>query len=301
MASPPFPLDVVLIAHNHERYIARALESIVRQECPFDFRVLVADDSSDDRTLEIIRQYAERHPAIAFTFLPKSVRLGVTRNYRRAFDACDAEYVAILEGDDYWCNTGKLALQVGFLRDHPECAMCGCNYYILDEADQTFRLRVHLIDGFTVHDTPAIIRDNMISNFSTSIYRREALSRIPRELFDLVAYDWAVNIFVGIHGLLGFLNEPLSVYRIHPEGVWNRMSPAEKIAEQLALIPHYDALSGGQFHEAFEARSRWLRDQDGRRDLAGRFLYWCPPFVEWLLRGLIPRAILRRGRNLPRK
>lgn len=290
-------LDVLLITHNHERYIARALESIVCQECPFDFRVVVADDSSEDLTLKIIHQYAERHPSIVFTFLPATARLGVTQNYRRAFDACNAEYLAVLEGDDYWCSTRKLALQVGFLRDHPECTMCGCNYYILDEADQTFRLRVHRIDGSSVHDVPMIIRDNVVSNFSTSVYRREILNRIPRELFDLVAYDWAVNICVGVHGLLGFLNEPLSVYRIHVNGAWNKMSPAEKVREQLALIPAYDALTSRQFHEAFEERAQKLRGQAGRGAVA-ELLDWCPPFAEWLLRGLIPPAILRRARTL---
>jgi glycosyltransferase involved in cell wall biosynthesis len=296
---PQLPLlDVLLITHNQERYIARAVESIMHQKVSFSIRVVVADDSSNDLTLKIIRQYADLHPEITFTVLPEMARLGVTKNYQRGFSACSAEYVAVLEGDDYWCSPYKLALQVQYLVDHPECAMCGCNYYILDEANRTFTLRVHQLEGASVYDTSMIIRDNVVSNFSTSIYRRKVLNRIPQELFDLVAYDWAVNICVGIHGFLGFLNEPLSVYRVHKNGAWNGMSAIEQLKEQLVIIPEYDHLTGMQFHAAFTERLKKLRESIDRPPLVGRLREWCPPIGIWLMRGLLPPAILRRARSL---
>jgi glycosyltransferase involved in cell wall biosynthesis len=297
MDSSPMPLDVVLVSHNQERFIERAVDSILCQKGAFQIRIIVADDDSTDSTMSILRRYAEQHPEIAFIFLPQTSRLGVTKNYLRAFQACNSEFVAVLEGDDYWRSPRKLALQVGFLREHPECVMCGCNYYILDEARHTFELRVHEIEGHSVHDVGMTIRENVVGNFSTSVYRREILNRLPKELFDLVAYDWAVNICVGIHGHLGLLHEPLSVYRVHDRGAWNRLSVVEKLEEQLALIPQYDRLTNLRFHDAFEDRSRRLRRNLSDNMALGLLEEWCPPFAAALLRRILPPAILRGVRN----
>ena len=292
------PLDIVLVTHNHELFIERAVDSILGQKGAFQLRVVVADDDSTDSTMSILRRYAEQCPEIAFAFLPQTSRLGITKNYRRAFQACSSELVAVLEGDDYWHSPDKLALQVGFLLEHPECVMCGCNYYILDETRRTFKLRVRETEGHSVHDVGKTIRENVVGNFSTSVYRREILNRLPKELFDLVAYDWAINICVGVHGHLGLLHEPLSVYRIHDNGAWNRMSVIEQLEQQLALIPQYDRLTNLQFHDAFEERSRQLR-RNLRENLALRRLNeWCPPFAAALLRRILPPAILRGARNL---
>src|SRR5687768_5738265 len=123
MSTPNRPeVSVLVVTYNHVKYIRQALDSVVMQKTDFDFEIVVADDYSQDSTLELLREYQARNPRI--TLLPTEKKLGITRNYRRGFDACRGEYVAILEGDDFWISASKLEVLSAFLRQTPECSFC---------------------------------------------------------------------------------------------------------------------------------------------------------------------------------
>ena len=56
-------VDVNLITYNHEKFIARAIDSVLNQKTNFDYRLILGDDCSTDNTQSIIRDYAQRYPA----------------------------------------------------------------------------------------------------------------------------------------------------------------------------------------------------------------------------------------------
>jgi glycosyltransferase involved in cell wall biosynthesis len=252
-------IDILLVCYDQERYIDKAIDGIFLQRYPGDMRVIVADDCSTDQTVpKIRRRAAERHD-VPFKFLHSDRRLGMTKNYQRAYPACEADYVAVLEGDDYWIDGDKLAKQVAFLEANPDCVMCGCNFHMIDEETGASRLRVPVTTGFEKYDARAMIKNNIVSNFSTSVYRRTVLTLLPEAMFEVRAADWITNILCGMHGSLGFLNEPLSVFRVHGNGLWSGLSPRQKIELQIGLTYEYDKLTKGRFHEDFEDLRTWLR------------------------------------------
>ena len=51
-------LSVIMTTYNHERYIAEAIESVLRQQTSFGVEIVVGEDCSTDRTLNIVRDYA---------------------------------------------------------------------------------------------------------------------------------------------------------------------------------------------------------------------------------------------------
>jgi len=257
--APSTRLTVLLITYDHAEYVRRSVESILRQRIDEAFDIVVADDGSTDDTVSILRCYAQQNPQIRFTFLDDSQNVGITRNYQRAFAACHSEYVAVMEGDDYWTSPHKLARQRDFLDAHWECDLCGVNYFVFDEYECRFTPRVRPASGHTVFEVRDLIADNVVSNFSTCMYRGTALAALPPAVFDLCSYDWIINICIGRSGLTGFLHQPMSVYRVHAGGAWSRLSPADKLKSQLALLPAYDALTGGAFHAEFRALSARLQ------------------------------------------
>ena len=117
-------VDVVLITYNQEQYITYALESILFQRIDegVDVRVLVADDASTDKTLDIIRSY-ELKSTFPFVYLDSCPNMGHVKNYERAFAACDGDYTLVIEGDDYWCTPNHLSLHIKFLEEHRDCSM----------------------------------------------------------------------------------------------------------------------------------------------------------------------------------
>ena len=76
--------DVILLCYNQEQFIEKALRSIYAQEVSKDVsvRILVADDCSQDSTLDIIKRIASESP-YPIEILPKEANLGISKNYRR--------------------------------------------------------------------------------------------------------------------------------------------------------------------------------------------------------------------------
>ena len=56
-------LSICVITYNHEKYISKALDSILMQKTNYSFEVLIADDCSTDNTPNILKEYEERYPA----------------------------------------------------------------------------------------------------------------------------------------------------------------------------------------------------------------------------------------------
>jgi len=318
--APSTRLTVLLITYDHAEYVRRSVESILRQRIDEAFDIVVADDGSTDDTVSILRGYAQQNPQIRFTFLDDSNNVGITRNYQRAFAACRSEYVAVMEGDDYWTSPYKLARQRDFLEVHWECDMCGVNYFVFDDDECRFTPRVRPASGYTVFDVRDLIADNVVSNFSTCMYRGTALASLPPEVFDLCSYDWIINICIGRGCLTGFLREPMSVYRIHAGGAWSRLSRTEKLKSQLALLPDYDALTGGVFHAEFRTLADRLQRAIAHAEIARRAgplaehfggalsgpLDLIPPIVVTMVKLVLPpaaarylvgRGLLGRGRD----
>lgn len=254
-----YQLSILLVTYNHEKFLHKALDSLFNQifEGPIEF--VIADDSSSDNTAMIISTYENRDSRFLFKYLNNTNNVGITKNYQRGFAACTGEYVAILEGDDYWISPNKLQRQVDFLKNHWECNLCSANYLIFEEHSSSLHPRTAITLGHQLISARQLIADNIVGNFSTCMYRSKALSALPVELFGMQSYDWIVNICVSKDCMIGFLNEPLSVYRLHANGVWSKNSKIEKLKKQLALIPAYDALTKYTFSTEFGLLSNGIK------------------------------------------
>src|SRR5256885_224442 len=99
-----YKLSVLVTVYNHEKYIAEALDSILNQKVNFEFEIVIADDVSTDSTKSIIEKYAKEHPHRNIRILKSEKNLGITKNLQRGLQSCQGEYIAILEGDDYWIS-----------------------------------------------------------------------------------------------------------------------------------------------------------------------------------------------------
>lgn len=314
---------MLLVTYNHEQFIRQAIDSILMQTFSGKIVIVVADDGSHDATVAVIRAYEEAGAACPFIFLPAHENVGITRNYERGFAACTGDYVAVLEGDDYWTDPLKLEKQVAFLESHRECVACGTNYIVFEEVMKRFTPRVPTLDGWTYLTSRSLIYDNVIGNFSTCMYRAASLRLIPPSLFRLKAYDWALHIILGQFGPIGFLQSPMSVYRIHPGGTWGALTNEQRIVEQIDLIHQYDQATSGIFHAEFDDLARRLTasivpamtgappegtpapaplpPQAPRvralRRVVTTALAVCPPFILSIVKLTLPPAFANRLKN----
>ena len=129
------PMVSVLIAtYNQEEYIAQTLDSILMQQCSFDFEIIIGEDCSTDKTREICFDYQKRYPEKIVLCLNETNK-GLLDNYFDIFLKTRGKYIADCGGDDYWVSTNKLQEQVDLLENHPELSLVASNWsmYIMQD------------------------------------------------------------------------------------------------------------------------------------------------------------------------
>lgn len=255
-------LNVILITYNHSKFIRETLETVLMQRTKFRFNVIVADDCSKDDTVSIIKEM-EAETDIPFVYLPNDHNLGIMQNYKRAFAACDGEYVAIMEGDDLWTDEYRLQKHVDFLDNHCECAMSFNRYVVKNFEEGTFHTQprfsaaeeTQYFKYITGHD---LAYNNLIGNFSTSVYRSSALRALPEQMYSIKCYDWLTNIMISKMGYIGCLIQPMSIYRVHSGGTWSGQSEREKLQSIIEAIDVYDEYTNREFTAGFGAHKARL-------------------------------------------
>jgi glycosyltransferase involved in cell wall biosynthesis len=209
--------SVIVSAYNHARYVEQAVESAVSQRADFDYEVVVVDDASTDGTREIVMRCKEAHPdKIRLVLHPKNLGWG--------FSALDlvslaqGEYVALLDGDDYWLDELKLQKQVGFLESHPGFSFCAHANQVLNEIDGSQFVRHAMSENRTLR--LADILPSNIFHTGSLVFRRADVTEWPQAFAGLFFEDWALQVLLARKGDIMLLADVMSAYRVHKDGLW---------------------------------------------------------------------------------
>jgi glycosyltransferase involved in cell wall biosynthesis len=225
--------SVFVLTYNHVDWIERALDSALAQQAPFDYELLVADDFSTDGTREKVQEYARRHPEQIRTFLPDR-NLGIEGIWLQAARQCRGEYVAILEGDDYWTSPHKLAKGVSALDGNPGWSTCFHRATLFfDDGSRPARPATPAFSE-DVFDLDDILRACFIP-FLTVVFRRDVLATVPDWIFGYRWFDWLFHIQCAQRGAIGFLEEDMASYRVHAGGNWSARSRLTQLEEDLSV------------------------------------------------------------------
>ena len=128
-------VSIIVLTYYHEKFIAQALDSILSQQTKLKYEILIGDDASEDRTPEIIAEYARRYPKIIRPFFRKE-NLGATRNSWELRQKAKGKYVASLEGDDFWIDPQRLQKQWEFLESNADYIGCCGKCLVVNENGQ---------------------------------------------------------------------------------------------------------------------------------------------------------------------
>ena len=91
-------VSVAVIAYNHERFIAQAIESVLAQKVNFDFEIVIGEDCSTDRTRAVIMDFYRRHPD-RIVLVPRPRDVGPMRNMESTLAACPAARITSRSAD----------------------------------------------------------------------------------------------------------------------------------------------------------------------------------------------------------
>lgn len=220
-------VSVCIGTYNREATLRECLESVFAQTYP-NLEVVVADNASTDRTVEILKGHGGRIRLIQRA--ENSGMCSTTRNL--AVRAATGTYVAFLDSDDSW-HPEKIARQVAFMRDHPHCPLCHTYCRVMDG---------NSVEGAIRHEgkVPATGRcfeallDHCWITISTVLMKRSLYGEcgpfteaLP---YGRLGEDWEFFLKVARAYEIGFLPEVLARYRKAGEGIsggdWRAMPEA---------------------------------------------------------------------------
>jgi glycosyltransferase involved in cell wall biosynthesis len=179
-------VSIVVITYQHEKYIEQCLDSILMQSTDFNIEIIIADDCSHDKTAEIIKEYHRKFPHIIKPTL-RSENVGATKNQYDCFLNCKGEYIAILDGDDFWTNKEKLKTQVNFLKKNKDYIACTQRYSVVDQNNNVIQ------ETYNGPGRPES-GDYTIKNFINYIYYGHPGTLVFRNIFIEPQYDYNIII-----------------------------------------------------------------------------------------------------------
>jgi glycosyltransferase involved in cell wall biosynthesis len=227
-------VSVAIITYNHEKYIVDAIKGALNQETDFDYEIVIGDDCSTDETASIIAEYKNKYPK-KICLLAHASNLGPRKNFESIIDACQGDFIASLDGDDYWSDPEKLQSQADHLDANPGLsASFHPSLYLYDNGME--EQCIYPPDRKSVYGIPDIIHDNCISS-NTLMFRRNGFQNFPLWMHENSEFPGDLFILLSClqQGEIGYLDRCMAVYRVHDQGVWSSLTEAQKIGSEIRM------------------------------------------------------------------
>ena len=236
---------VCLVTYNQEKYIEQAINSVLEQKTTFPVDIILGNDCSTDRTANVLqsiasRCYSLREGGAKIIIINREENLGIVGNtidiFRYIF-AHDYTYVAMLDGDDWWCDENKLQMQVELMEKNPTYSFCYTRGGIYNEKKKTI-----------THSSPiqkpsgdifsTMIHDYQILN-GTVMHRVAFLKHIDWEEllpYKLLYLDYPTNVMMAAQGPVGYIDKETYIWRrgISSVSAPNSLEKAYRHAESQA-------------------------------------------------------------------
>lgn len=125
-------VTIICITYNQRDSIKSVIEGFLIQAVNFPIEIIISDDSSDDGTSELIREYAGLHKKL-ITPIIRRQNIGQWQNLRESLSLAKGKYIAYCEGDDFWTDKNKLQKQFDFLEKNPSTSLVWTDIDIFHE------------------------------------------------------------------------------------------------------------------------------------------------------------------------
>jgi glycosyltransferase involved in cell wall biosynthesis len=229
-------VDVLMMAYNHEKFIAQAIEGVLMQKTNFPFRLIIGEDLSTDATRKICQNYANSYPEIIH-LVTRTENIGPYKNFVEIYNLCEAPYIALCEGDDYWTSNEKLQKQVEFLEANDKCII---TFHAVEELKQDGSKVISNQNQKTISNIYDLI-NGWFMNTASYMFKNTKRIQFPNWFYNVKATDLCFHILIAEDGGdIHFIDEVMAVYRRHEGGITNEKS--DYIYHLRKNIPFYNEM-----------------------------------------------------------
>ncbi|MEZ4771120.1 MAG: glycosyltransferase [Caldilineales bacterium] len=225
-------VSVLTTTYNHERFIEQNIVGVLAQQTDFAVEHIIGEDCSTDGTRAVVERYRQLCPDVVKPIL-RERNVGRRRNFIECFHACQGDYIAIVEGDDYWTASHKLQIQADFLDANPDIAIC---FHALEhryeDGSQPPRVNRRNRERYSLLD---LLDSNFIPT-CTVMFRNHLFGEFPAWFDGVPAGDWPLHVLNAQHGDIGYIDEVMAVHRTHSGGVWSPRPASERRQSMVSIL-----------------------------------------------------------------
>jgi glycosyltransferase involved in cell wall biosynthesis len=213
-------VSVCMVTYRHAGFIGQAIESVLAQRCDFPIELVIGDDCSPDRTGEIVLEYQNRRPDL-IRVIGSAANVGAYANEDRCTRACRGTYIAVCEGDDYWCDVDKLQQQVAVFRQLPDCQLVFHAALEVDPAGRRIgRTGRRGLFSRTMLAQEVLLGDGGFIPTSSMMYPRELSLDRPRWWVQAPVGDYPLALRATLRGTVAYIDKTMSAYRTNVPHSW---------------------------------------------------------------------------------
>jgi glycosyltransferase involved in cell wall biosynthesis len=214
-------VSVRIVCFNQEKFIEECIDSVLEQDYP-NIEIIIADDCSTDRTIDILKEYKHKFPDKIILALSEKNE-GITKNINSGLKLCKGKYIAGLGGDDLMLP-GKIKKQVEYMEKNPECTIC---YHNLDVFDSDSNKTLYYFNENNKYegDARVAIKYGTFNGGCSNMVRAD---KVPKNGFNEtlpVAADWLFWCECLLNGgTINYIDEVLGRYRRHQNNITNNIN-----------------------------------------------------------------------------
>lgn len=209
-------VSICMITFNHEKYIGKALSSVLKQDFNYDYEIVIGDDFSTDSTRDILFEFKKKYPD-RIKLILRDKNIGIAQNFSETIFKCSGKYIAIIEGDDYWISSNKIQRQYDLLENNPGFVLSysncmeineisGVNHIVCEKRPKEVDLGYLLSEGWFMR-TPTLFFQNKI------------IKKFPNWFYKAYSTDYILQLLLLEKGNAIKINEVMAVYRKHDHGI----------------------------------------------------------------------------------
>lgn len=239
------PLVSVCVAtYNQDRYIQDCLVSVLQQLPDASMEILIGDDGTSPDTPGIVENLMQQYPGV-IRYYRHASNLGPSGNYQFLARAARGQYLAHLDGDDFWLP-GKIRAQLQWFKDNPQGVACYTNAVMVSDERE--------VRGVFSSEVPSpvsleyLLEQGNFLNHSSMLYRAEHKDVIVGVVGSFIDYRMHLN-FARL-APLGFIPAAYVVYRLGSEHSMIRTTPG------LVQDLYFEAIASVLPDPAVSARAR---------------------------------------------
>jgi len=255
-------VSVSVTTYNHERFIAQAIDSVMMQRMDFPYEIIIGDDCSTDGTSEIVDNIQRAHPGLVRVIRPvRNLGDNGKPMFVETLKAARGQYIAMLDGDDYWTSDKKVATQVALMEQDPACTMTYHNVLrVFDNGAEPcpYNSPQHP----AILTTEKLLEGNWVGGCSPVI-RAELVSQLPPWFYAAPWGDWPLYLLATETGTVRYIDEILGAYRVHSEGAWSGLTEEVQAAQLVSFFKMLRAHLGPRYEnkldECVSVYSEWPR------------------------------------------